>query len=376
MRGLLDPGMDLTPISVNIPQPQQQAEPSIGLLERLAMGFIPQTYSMIQQEKARRGAPQSTNYDQLAEYWAQQGDPEKANQYAQLAQAGKPRMKEAFSREVGINPDTGEAELAVVYRDGTIEWTGVKPQANAGRSATVSAAPGKLPVGMMWDEGSGRAVPIPGVPQKAPAGARSAGGGGSGGGAVRTKPLNATEFKELAETEDVLASSQSALSTLDRAFEINDQAYSGLTAKPRAVIESQFGGSARADATIQLDNLIQNQAMSSMKAIFGGNPTEGERAILLQLQASSEKTPAQRAEILKRARAAAEARIKNAATKADAIRRGSYGTTAYQPPSRQAAQAERPMEKLPPASKYPGAIMRDTQYGKRFRSNGKTWEPI
>lgn len=150
------------------------------------------------------------------------------------------------------------------------------------------------------------------------------------GPAVRTKPLSATEFKELAETEDVIGSSQSALSALDKALSINDQAYYGLTAKPRAVIESQIGGNPRANATIELDNLIQNQALASMKAIFGGNPTEGERRILLDLQASAEKTPQQRAEILKRARAATAARIEKSKRKASAIRSGEFGTPAYE----------------------------------------------
>ena len=35
-----------------------------------------------------------------------------------------------------------------------------------------------------------------------------------------------------------------------------------------------------------------------------------------------------------------------------------------------------PMKSLPPASQHPGAIIRDTKFGKRFKSNGKTWEPI
>lgn len=70
-----------------------------------------------------------------------------------------------------------------------------------------------------------------------------------------------------------------------------------------------------------MENIIGEQALSSMKSIFGGNPTEGERAILLDLQASASKTPKQRAEILNRAMTAANRRIQFSKQKADDIKR-------------------------------------------------------
>jgi hypothetical protein len=71
---------------------------------------------------------------------------------------------------------------------------------------------------------------------------------------------------------------------------------------------------------------MTGQALESLKLIFGGMPTEGERKILLEMQASAEKTPAQRKDIMIRAAAAAKSRGEYASRKALAIRTGTYLT--------------------------------------------------
>ncbi len=143
-------------------------------------------------------------------------------------------------------------------------------------------------------------------------------GGGKGG-------LSATLQKELIESDDMVDSAKSTIGTLRQALKVNEAAYSGYGAKTRALIRSNLPGSSPgADSTIELDNLIGSQALSGMKAIFGGNPTEGERAILLDLQASSSKTPAQRKVIIERGIAAAEKRQGLSASRAESIRSGSY----------------------------------------------------
>ena len=65
-------------------------------------------------------------------------------------------------------------------------------------------------------------------------------------------------------------------------------------------------------------------ALQQLKAIFGGMPTEGERKILLELQASADKPDAVRQEILKRAAALAENRLKFNEQRAAELRGGSY----------------------------------------------------
>lgn len=143
---------------------------------------------------------------------------------------------------------------------------------------------------------------------------------------AKSGPMSVTLQKELIESDDNVQQSASAIAALKKAKAINDKAYSGYGASTRAALVSNLGGSKSADATVELDNLIGNQALSSLKTIFGGNPTEGERAILLDLQASSSKTPAQRTAIIDRAIKAAEVRAKYAGSKAQSIRSGKYLT--------------------------------------------------
>ena len=141
----------------------------------------------------------------------------------------------------------------------------------------------------------------------------------------KEKTLSPTEFKELVDTEDKIGSLQSVLTSLDDALKINNKAYSGPAALSRAKGRSLLGGdTSAADATVELNNIISEQALSSLKTIFGGNPTEGERAILLEMQASVEKTPAQRAAIIARAKVLAERRLQASRERAEAIRGGTF----------------------------------------------------
>lgn len=145
--------------------------------------------------------------------------------------------------------------------------------------------------------------------------------------AAKGGPMSVTLQKELLESDDIAQSSTNVVRTLDAALKINDKAYSGYGAKPRAVLRSNLPGqSEAADATINLDNMMTGQALESLKMIFGGMPTEGERKILLDMQASADKTPAQRKAILERAKVAAQRRGQYAAQKARAIRNGTYLT--------------------------------------------------
>lgn len=145
--------------------------------------------------------------------------------------------------------------------------------------------------------------------------------------------MSATLQKELIETDEMAETASGTVNTLKAALLLNDKAYSGYGAKQRAQARSNLpksniygGGMDAANATIEMDNLIGTQALQGMKAIFGGNPTEGERAILLDLQASVDKTPAQRKAIIEKGIQLANRRLKINAEKAKSIRQGTYLT--------------------------------------------------
>lgn len=107
-------------------------------------------------------------------------------------------------------------------------------------------------------------------------------------------------IKEITELKASNDSSVGVLSGLQTALDMNSQIYSGAWADDRA----DLMGALKLDTetsrkTQEYTNLILNIAMRSMKEIFGGNPTEGEREMLKQLQASANKPPQVRETILR-----------------------------------------------------------------------------
>lgn len=145
--------------------------------------------------------------------------------------------------------------------------------------------------------------------------------------------MSATTQKELFEAEDIIESGQNAVDILNSILAIdpttkksqNDLAYEGGFPETRLAISKILPGSTEStDASVDLKNKVQGQALESLRAIFGGMPTEGERKILIELQGSLDMTAAQRAQIFKRAISFAEKRIAFNRKKADQLRKGEY----------------------------------------------------
>lgn len=142
-----------------------------------------------------------------------------------------------------------------------------------------------------------------------------------------TRPMSSTAQKELIQTEEELQGSHQAIQNLQSALKINNDAMgftgAGAVASAGSLLPEALRPKA-VDATVDLDNLITGSALPQLKAIFGGMPTEGERKVLLELQGSSSKTPAQRQAIFERAIQAANNRIKFNTQKAQQLRSGQY----------------------------------------------------
>lgn len=146
--------------------------------------------------------------------------------------------------------------------------------------------------------------------------------------------MSPTLQKELIETDDTVSASRNVQTALQQALKLNKTAYSGFGADVRAKIRSNLPGESEgANATVEMNNIILGQALESLKATFGGAPTEGERKILIDLQASADKTPAQREALLNRAIQAAQRRENSAKAKAEAIRSGRYLTEGVRAPA-------------------------------------------
>lgn len=141
-------------------------------------------------------------------------------------------------------------------------------------------------------------------------------------------PMSATIVKELFDAEDSATAGGYVLSALDEAVKLNDAAYDGPGAKVRGGATGLFGN-AEGQATLRLDNLTTELALTQLKTIFGGMPTEGERKILIELQGSVDQPKAVRADIFKRARMMAERRIEDNKRKAAGLRSGDYFEEGY-----------------------------------------------
>lgn len=136
-------------------------------------------------------------------------------------------------------------------------------------------------------------------------------------------PLSATDKKAILEADEMVASNESAVRALNEAKALSSKAYDGPTAGVRAKVTGVFGSEA-GQATQELDNIVTSNALTQLKGIFGGAPTEGERKILLDIQGSVNQPAAVREKIYERARIAAEKRLEFNRQRAGELRDGSF----------------------------------------------------
>jgi hypothetical protein len=153
------------------------------------------------------------------------------------------------------------------------------------------------------------------------------------------QPLTATDKKAILEADEASSRGQGVLENLDKAIELSKKAYTGPTAGLRGYGASLFGIKGGAE-TEELSNVITSNSLSELKSIFGGNPTEGERKILLDIQGSVNKAPEVREKIFARAKQMAQRRLDLARKQAEEIRGGDYYKAAKD--RKQPAEAEKP----------------------------------
>lgn len=149
--------------------------------------------------------------------------------------------------------------------------------------------------------------------------------------------MSETTRKELHETDDFVKTSRSAVENLARALNLNKKAYSGTGASTRAAIVNNTLGvisdRSGAIATGEFENVVITQALQSLRSVFGGNPTEGERKIMLDVAGSVNQPLQVRTRILENAYAAAQKRLNDYTNKGDALRSGEFYKPGWKPAS-------------------------------------------
>lgn len=190
------------------------------------------------------------------------------------------------------------------------------------------------------------------------------------GGSGTTINLNSASNQEAIRSADqALQGAQAAIGALDRALALNEQAASGQFAGIEQMLDRVIAPD-QAAATTEMNTLIMGTALDQLKAIFGGNPTEGERKILLDMQGIGNMTRAERAAVLRNARAAAERRLALAQAQSQDLRSGDYYKEGYQLPQVPSPQGAPPVAQpqAPAITVQPsgGAVIRYDAQGNRI----------
>lgn len=141
--------------------------------------------------------------------------------------------------------------------------------------------------------------------------------------------LSPGEIKLRVEAEDFIANGQQALQDLEKAYSLNPNTFAGgwLEQGQRALLEAGGSNDPKVVNTRIVENLLGSQGLAKLRAAFGGNPTEGERAILLELEGIGAKTREERAQIIKRTYKVLQDRVAREQRRLDDIISGAYRTT-------------------------------------------------
>jgi hypothetical protein len=172
------------------------------------------------------------------------------------------------------------------------------------------------------------------------------------------QPLTAGDKQAIREADELVRAGNMAEKYMNEALKLNDQAFAGPKASTRGYLASFLGETSdfgkAGIATTNMDNIVTTNALNSMKSIFGGNPTEGERKILLDIQGSSNQPASVRKEIFKRAIEAIRDRTEFNKKQADELRGQTYYKTgsAKAPMAQAQGITEGEYAKLPSGAKF------------------------
>jgi hypothetical protein len=152
------------------------------------------------------------------------------------------------------------------------------------------------------------------------------------GKAEKPRAPSSTEMRQIIQTEDIVNNRMAAIRSVQDALGLNQQAYEGSLAGGRAALARLFSSDDPAYvATEQLEQLVKSGALADLKATFGGNPTEGERKALLELQANITKPRAVREKFLRRLLQEMQIGLKNQTKRLEDLKTGQYSQ--YQQPA-------------------------------------------
>jgi hypothetical protein len=146
---------------------------------------------------------------------------------------------------------------------------------------------------------------------------------------LQASKLTPPELKLKEETEDAIASGNQALQALNKALIINPKTFTGSLGDmaQKYALGVVNPNHPQIQATEELENLLGNQALASLKTLVGGNPTEGERKVIMDLQGISSKSIPVRKGIIENTIKATESRIARNKQRLQEVSSGAYRET-------------------------------------------------
>lgn len=140
------------------------------------------------------------------------------------------------------------------------------------------------------------------------------------------REMGQSEIRLLSETEDTLFSKQESKGLLETALRLNPDTYDASISDTiaRFAAEGLAPDHPKVVNTRDLENILKTQLLTSLKSTFGAAPTEGERAVLAELQGIDAKSKPERERIMRRALALVDLRIKKDEARLKGIREGQY----------------------------------------------------
>lgn len=142
----------------------------------------------------------------------------------------------------------------------------------------------------------------------------------------RDRELRPEEVRMRRETEDSISGARQSLADIQEAYRLNENSFAGglLDRGRRALLEAAGSDAPIVVNTRRLENLLGQQGLEKLKATFGGQPTEGERKILLELEGIGSKSIEERKQIIQRAYTVLRQRIAREERRLDDIVSGRY----------------------------------------------------
>jgi hypothetical protein len=138
--------------------------------------------------------------------------------------------------------------------------------------------------------------------------------------------LEPDERKAIRDDEDAMFAAKSTIKNLDSAIGFVDQAFTNTAADQAAYkkLKQTSPTDPRVKATEELENLIGQNVVGSLKTTFGGNPTEGERRALQELGGLGSANKEVRKAIMARAKKALEEAADYRSARITKIETGGY----------------------------------------------------